>query len=94
MDIPESLLIVDMDKLLHMVLRGRLSELMAQLTPSGSHSTKHIQVHYFFNQVSYCGLGQNFGTLPNGKDTWISLHKTSVGIVLQEITRIDTRDTR
>ena len=47
MDIPESLLITDMDNILHMVLRGRLSELMAQLTPSGSQSTTHIQVHYF-----------------------------------------------
>ena len=72
-------------------------------TQSDHIETKWVQVRIpahkthsgalFFYQVSYCGLGKNFGTLPNGKDTWISLHKTSVGIVLQEIPHIDTRDT-
>ena len=46
----------------------------------GSQSTKHIQVHYFFYQRSYCGWGRNFGTLPNDKYACRSLHKTSAGI--------------
>ena len=45
----------------------------------------------FFNQGSYCGWGQNFGTLPYGEAACRSLHETSEGIYLQEIKHRDTR---
>ena len=34
MDIPGSVLITDMDEIVHMMIRGRISELMARLNPS------------------------------------------------------------